>query len=188
MDCEPVSAVDALITGALPPVPEDLQAALRSDHAGETGAVYIYRGIEAISGDRELLAFAAAHRNTEERHLDLMNRLVPSDERSRLLPLWRLAGWLTGALPALVGRQAVFRTIGAVETFVDFHYQAQIDELDGRPEHAGLRALLVACRDDERQHRDEALDRLGKPGLLARLWIAMVGSGSKIGVYLATRI
>lgn len=34
---------------------------LRSDHAGETGAVYIYKGIEAVAqwrGDVELLNFA----------------------------------------------------------------------------------------------------------------------------------
>ena len=184
---KPVAAIDVLETGALPSVPADLRAALRSDHAGETGAVYIYRGIEAISGDPELLRFAAAHRATEEQHLELMNQLVPAGERSRLLPVWRLAGWLTGALPSLLGRPAVFRTIGAVETFVDFHYQAQIDELEGRPEHAGLRALLVSCRDDEREHRDEALEHLDPPGLLARLWIAMVASGSKIGVLLASR-
>jgi demethoxyubiquinone hydroxylase (CLK1/Coq7/Cat5 family) len=36
--------------------------------------------------------------------------------------LWRVAGWLTGALPALFGRAAVLRTIDAVETFVEGHY------------------------------------------------------------------
>ena len=38
-----------------------LQRELRSDHAGETGAVYIYKGIVAVATwrkDEELLSFA----------------------------------------------------------------------------------------------------------------------------------
>ena len=45
---------------------------LRSDHAGETGAVYIYKGIQAVAqwrGDLELMAFAKAHGATEADHL-----------------------------------------------------------------------------------------------------------------------
>lgn len=45
---------------------------LRSDHAGETGAVYIYKGIQAVAqwrGDLVLMAFAKAHGATEADHL-----------------------------------------------------------------------------------------------------------------------
>ena len=48
-----------------------LQRELRSDHAGETGAVYIYKGIVAVAlwrGDAELLSFAKAHGVTEADH------------------------------------------------------------------------------------------------------------------------
>ena len=34
---------------------------LRSDHAGEAGAVMIYKGILAITKDQELKSFALAH-------------------------------------------------------------------------------------------------------------------------------
>ena len=40
-----------------------------------------------------------------------------------------MMGWLTGALPALFGRKAIFATIEAVETFVDHHYAQQIARL-----------------------------------------------------------
>ncbi|NIM27417.1 MAG: demethoxyubiquinone hydroxylase family protein, partial [Gammaproteobacteria bacterium] len=70
--------------------------------------------------------------------------------------LWRMAGFTTGALPALFGARAVYVTIDAVETFVDGHYGAQIEALGARPEWRALRALLDACRADERAHRDEA--------------------------------
>ena len=97
--------------------------ALRSDHAGETGAVYIYRGILAVTRAPEVRAFARHHLATEQRHLEMMTQLLPREQHSRLLPLWRVAGWLTGMLPALFGPLAVYRTIDAVESFVDRHYE-----------------------------------------------------------------
>jgi demethoxyubiquinone hydroxylase (CLK1/Coq7/Cat5 family) len=97
--------------------------------AGETGAVFIYRGVIAVAGrrgDAELLGFAARHAATEAEHLRLIDAWLPPRQRSRLLGPWKLAGWLTGALPALAGRRAVYATIAAVERFVDAHYQQQI--------------------------------------------------------------
>ena len=161
---------------------------LRSDHAGETGAVYIYRGIRAVTRLDCLREFARQHEVTEERHLEIMNQILPREHRSRLLVLWRLAGWLTGALPALFGARAVYRTIDAVESFVDQHYRLQIDKLQARPRDRALRDILKACRDDELLHRDEARAHLQAPGLIGRLWVTIVGAGSRIGVYLASRL
>ena len=85
-------------------LPTYLERELRSDHAGEMGAVYIYRGISAVAKlrrDPELLSFAQAHGATEAEHLRLVENWLPTSQRSLLLGPWRLAGWLTGALPAL---------------------------------------------------------------------------------------
>ena len=161
--------------------------ALRSDHAGETGAVYIYLGIRAVTRDASVREFARQHQATEELHLKLMHQLVPPEQQSRLLPLWRMAGWITGALPALFGASAVFRTIDAVESFVDRHYLEQIDALRARPRDRALRNLLESCRADELMHRDEARSQLDAPGVIARLWVAAIGAGSKAGVYIASR-
>ena len=169
-----------------------LERELRSDHAGETGAVYIYRGMARIArwrGDAELLAFAQRHGQTEEQHLQLIEAWLPPARRSRLLGPWRLAGWLTGALPALFGSRAVYATIAAVETFVDQHYQAQIDHLQAHGGPDGLLPLLQQCQADEIHHRDEARQLAAHPlpGLL-RLWCAVVGAGSAGAVVLARRI
>ncbi|MGD8498242.1 MAG: demethoxyubiquinone hydroxylase family protein [Chromatiales bacterium] len=168
-------------------LPPDMIPALRSDHAGETGAVLIYAGILALSRDPEVLEFARHHLDTEQRHLELMERVVMPEHRSRLLPVWRLAGWLTGALPALFGARAVYRTIEAVESFVDGHYAEQIEVLRGRPEHRELYEILVSCRSDELAHRDDARGRLGQPGAIGRTWTALVDIGSRAGVFLAGR-
>jgi len=169
--------------------PRWLQQELRSDHAGEVGAVMIYRGVLAISRNSSVRQFAEAHLCTEQKHLKLMEDIVPVAGRTRLLPVWRLMGWLTGALPALFGPRAVFATIEAVETFVDRHYEQQIVRLDPEGPYDALRQLLVDCQADEVSHRDEAA-QLATParGLLLRLWCTIVGAGSAAAVVAAKRI
>lgn len=169
-------------------LPEALWPAVRSDHAGETEAFFIYRGILSVSRDPEVLVFAQQHLATERSHLTLMQRIVPPRRRSRLLALWRTAGWFTGALPALFGATAVFRTIEAVETFVDQHYAVQTSALAGDRRYAPLFELLEQSRLDEVAHRDDAKHRIDAPGPVGRLWCAIVGQGSRIGVAAASRL
>ena len=189
----PASVSPATAVGSVwPPfsgLPRWLQQELRSDHAGEFGAVMIYRGILGISRDTSVREFAESHLRTEQEHLALMEEIVPVAGRTRLLPLWRVMGWLTGALPALFGRQAVFATIEAVETFVDHHYQQQIKRLMPEGEHGPLRQVLVDCQADEVSHRDEATSlALPERNVILRLWCAVVGSGSAAAVVAARRV
>jgi len=179
-------------------MPAPLIADLRTDHAGETGAVMIYRGILAATRDDGVRRFAGRHLATEEGHLARIEPLLMPRQRSRLLPLWRAAGWLTGALPALAGPRATYATIEAVETFVDGHYAEQIASIDRhdpggtRPALQALRALLHVCRGDEVMHRDEAaalFRHAGRPPSLAlRLWVGAVGIGSRVAVGICRRI
>jgi len=183
----------ALLLPIPPSVPAELMEELRTDHAGETGAVWIYRGVLAFSRNEAVRDFARRHLATEQEHLRLVCELVPPRQRSCLLIPWRIAGFLTGALPALFGPRAVYGTIAAVETFVDRHYEHQIRALDGRPEYSTLQDLLRRCQEDECHHRDEASALAGggayaRPGPVLQAWCAVVGWGSESAVRVARRI
>jgi len=189
-DMTPTGTVDErTYIGTAGPLPAMLVADLRTDHAGETGAVMIYLGILAVTRDPGVRHFAQGHLATERGHLALIEPLLAVRQRSLLLPAWRIAGWLSGALPALFGPRAVYATIEAVETFVDHHYAEQIQWIDqqdpGRkhPPLQDLRTLLQSCRDDEISHRDEAAALFARDGqarsLALRVWVWMVGSGSR---------
>lgn len=187
-------------------LPRELVRELRTDHAGETGAVMIYRGVLAVSRDAALRGFAQHHLVTEQRHLELIEAVMPRGQRSWLLPMWRVSGWLTGALPACAGPRAVYATIQAVETFVDCHYVDQVRQIDallserpmGEPntpsdasacELQSLRAVLEQCRLDEVSHRDDAARRWdGRTSVLLRLWQGVVGRGSAWAVTVCRRI
>lgn len=157
---------------------------LRTDHAGETGAVWMYRGVLCFARDPALRDFAERHLATEQAHLQQIEHWLPAAARSRLLPAWRLAGWLTGALPALAGPRAVYATIEAVEEFVDRHYEEQLRRLDAHPGLQALHGTLLECQGDEIAHRDEAAAARGpRPiGLVLRAWRWLVGAGSGAAV------
>ena len=199
-------------------VPDALPAmmipALRSDHAGETGAVWIYRAMLALNRDAGLRPLLEAHIDQEKEHLATFDTLLPWRCRSRLLPFWRLAGAFTGAVAGLAGRRGMLATIAAVERFVDRHYLEQIEQLEALidPEqiaspacatgacgpsspadHAELLHLLKAFRDDECRHRDEALQALdegaaGDTGRALKVWCDLVERGSAIAVKAARAI
>ncbi|MEM1229485.1 MAG: demethoxyubiquinone hydroxylase family protein [Pseudomonadota bacterium] len=165
------------------------RAELRSDHAGEAGAVSIYEGVLRMAIDPEVRRFAQEHLRTERAHLKFFDDWLPPDAHSRLLPLWRLSGWLLGALPALLGPRWVYATIDAVETFVVAHYQAQLDHFPTTtPAQRQLRAQLEQFQADEGAHRDDAARRAEQPSGLLRAWQRVVGAGSAAAVAAAKRI
>ena len=170
-------------------IPADLIGEMRSDHAGETGAVWIYHGVLAFSRDAQVREFARRHRDTERHHLQRIAAVLPWPRHSWLLVPWRAAGFATGALPAIFGPRAVYATIAAVETFVNHHYQQQIDTLAGRVEHAGLRDMLIECQAEECEHRDESIAHQGDAaGGLLSAWCKLVGWGSAMAVHIARRV
>jgi 3-demethoxyubiquinol 3-hydroxylase len=138
-----------------------------------------------LARDRQLIEFAKHHLAAEQKHLNLMNGILPWRQRSRLIVFWKAAGFMTGFLPALFGPRAVYATVASVEVFVDQHYQAQIEKLQNS-EYPGLLNTLVSCQADEQAHRDEAKSLLIEPSsMLLQGWCWMVGFGSAQAVKLA---
>jgi ubiquinone biosynthesis monooxygenase Coq7 len=101
---------------------------------------------------------------------------------------WKIAGWDLGAWSALFGRNTVYSTIQAVETFVDQHYQQQIDQLQSHPEHETIVGVLTSCQTDEVHHKDDAVSRVGCTNLALKLWSNIIGIGSCGAVAICRRV
>ncbi len=150
----------------LPPLPgpsagrQRRAAMLRVDHAGELGAVFIYRGQRAVmaAGGRASMAATLAEMEAHERaHLARLEALI-TEARVRptaLAPLWRFAGFALGAATALIGETAAHACTEAVEEVIEAHYGAQVAELEGR--EPALAAELARFRDEEVAHRQAAI-------------------------------
>jgi|TARA_B110000305_G_scaffold235827_1_gene296158 ubiquinone biosynthesis monooxygenase Coq7 len=164
-----------------------LEAFLRSDHAGEVGAVYIYKGILTIAKDPELIEFSTRHLATEKEHLRKIEEILPINKRSKLVGLWKIAGYLLGFFPTLINSRIVFATIEAVEAFVEEHYEDQLKYLRAQPNpNKTLIDLLQSCQDDEIEHKIESGHKKQlTPGLFLNIWIKIVSGGSAFAVKVA---
>lgn len=165
---------------------------LRVDHAGELGAVFIYRGQRAIleqAGGRERTkATLEEMERQEEAHLARFDKLL-TEHRVRptlLAPLWRVAGFALGAGTALMGEKAAHACTEAVETVIEAHYAGQIAELEAHdPE---LAAELSAFRDDELAHRDAAVEEGAREAPGYGLISSVIQAGCRAAIKLSERI
>jgi 3-demethoxyubiquinol 3-hydroxylase len=161
-------------------LPATVVAARRADHARRAGALQVYRGILAASRDGAVRAFAARRLADEILYLWRIRRCMPSAARSRLLPLWRGAGWLTGATSALLGPRAVFATVAACERWIGRQHASRVERLSLHPQLQAQRAT-PAARHREQSSLCAAAD-VGPPvrsGAVAGSWSAIVGMGSQ---------
>lgn len=165
-------------------LPRNLRRDLRSDHAGETGAVMIYKGILAVTSDPRLRSFAEAHLETEQTHLTLFESWLPQSDKSRLLPLWEISGFLLGAIAALASTQLAFYTIEIVERFVVEHYESQIINA---PEN--LLDTLLRLQAEEKEHQLEAITlQANSKNLFFKSWGWLVDAGSRLAVNVARMV
>ncbi|MGB1351992.1 MAG: demethoxyubiquinone hydroxylase family protein [Luminiphilus sp.] len=168
-------------------LPTHLAGEMRSNHAGETGAVWIYKGILTVSRDPAIRLFAEHHLATEQTHLGFFEDWLTSRQKSLLLPLWRLSGFMLGAVSAVGGQNWVYASIEAVETFVVKHYESQYAALDDYGD-ATLTAAIHRFCSDEADHRDEAGGETQARSGLLKAWCWVVGVGSEQAVKIARRI
>jgi 3-demethoxyubiquinol 3-hydroxylase len=165
---------------------------LRVDHAGELGAVHIYRGQRAVLGEAPgqariagQLAEMEAH---EADHLARFDRLL-TERRVRptaLAPIWRLAGFALGAGTALLGEKAAHACTEAVETVIEEHYAGQIAELEDRePE---LAAELSKFRAEELAHRDLAVEEGAREAPGYPLLSAVIRTGCRAAIKISEKL
>lgn len=135
---------------------------LRVDHAGEHGAVQIYRGqravFDAVSGKKALSDTILAMEEGEATHLDTFNRLLAErGVRPTLLsPVWSVAGFGLGAVTALMGERAAMASTAAVEEVIEQHYAKQAESLAAAD--PALAETVSAFRADELEHKRTAED------------------------------
>ncbi|HWA63799.1 MAG TPA: demethoxyubiquinone hydroxylase family protein [Caulobacteraceae bacterium] len=165
---------------------------LRVDHAGELGAVHIYRGQRAVLGavkGHERAAESLARMEAQEaEHLARFDAML-TEARARpslLAPLWRAAGFALGAGTALMGEKAAHACTEAVETVIEGHYARQIEELQDRA--PALAAELSKFRDDELAHRDEAIAEGAQGAPAHALLTAAIRAGCHAAIRLAEKI
>ena len=139
---------------------------LKVNHAGEHGAIRIYRSQIAIARWRapdvvaqleEMLAHEVSHRAR------FAEAMPPRRARPcRMLFLWGIGGRLLGGGTALAGRNAIWACTAAVEEAVHRHLNDQLAFLSNRDQE--LYALIDSIKSEELSHLEHAEKNLTSHG------------------------
>jgi ubiquinone biosynthesis monooxygenase Coq7 len=168
---------------------EGSNAMIRVDQAGEYGATRIYAGQLAILGDRSRAGRQVAHMaEQEERHRAFFDAMMARrGVRPTLFqPFWDVAGFALGAVTAAIGPAAAMACTAAVETEIDLHYAAQLDELGSSdPE---LSDAVADFRAEELEHRDTALASGAESAFGYPVLSAAIRLGCRAAIAVAKRI
>lgn len=165
---------------------------LRVDHAGELGAVHIYRGQRAVlgraPGHERTAAQLEEMEGHEQVHLSRFDTLLNENQvRPTLLtPVWRAAGFALGAATALMGDKAAHACTEAVESVIEKHYADQIAEVTAS--NPALAAELTRFRDEELAHRDQAIEEGAREAPGYGLLSAVIRAGCKAAIRISEKL
>ena len=165
---------------------------LRVDHAGELGAVHIYRGQRAVLGaapGHERIAGQLEEMEGHEAvHLARFDKLLTERgvRPTLMTPVWRAAAFALGAGTALLGDKAAHACTEAVETVIEEHYAGQIAELADR--EPDLAAELSKFRDEELAHRDRALEEGAREAVGYPVLAAVIRAGCRAAIKISEKL
>lgn len=161
---------------------------LKVNHAGEYGAIRIYRAQIWLARSLypDIVAFLEETLSHEIRHCQLFYDAMPTRNAKprRIMALWGNGGFVLGFLTGLMGRQGVWICTAAVEAAVHRHLEDQLHFLNNRD--AELQALILSIQDEELQHMHHAEDHITANGLWARLLDRVISGATDTVIWLST--
>jgi ubiquinone biosynthesis monooxygenase Coq7 len=171
-------------------VDKDVERMIRVDHAGEFGAVQIYRGQLAILGHTAAGETIRHMHEQEQEHLKRFDELVAEHgvRPTALGPVWSVAGYALGAVTAFMGEKAAMACTAAVETVIDEHYARQAASLakDGEA-NAALKETIEKFRADEVAHRDTAIEHGAEEAPGYTVLSEAIKAGCRLAIKLSER-
>ena len=162
---------------------------IKVDHAGEHGAVNIYRAQRLVASIRapnllpQLLDFQRheeEHRRIFQAHLNMIGvRQCVSFHACGV------GGFTLGLITGVIGPSAIAATTYAVEHVVLSHLEEQLDFLRSNDQSA--HDCVVRIYADEKSHHDTAEAQIISDGLLTRMLIAIVKASTELVIRFGMR-
>ncbi len=159
-----------------------LKRILRVNHAGEYGAVRIYKGQYLA---RPLPVFKEMQKQEEE-HLAVFSQLLIAHKISPSLfqPFWYVGGSLLGIISAALGEKTAHACTIAVEEVIDEHYEKQVQSL----QEGSLKEMIQKFQEDERHHHNEAVMRGGRDAPFYGILSGIVKGITRGAIWISERI
>lgn len=169
------------------------QEMLRVDHAGEFGAVAIYRGQLAVferqHGKDRIVGQLREMAEQEQVHLDAFDQMLAAGHvrPTALSPIWNAAGFALGVGTALLGEKAAHACTEAVETVIEEHYGDQVSELTEAGE-TELAATMAKFQEEEVAHKDLATSEGAAQAPAYPLLSAAIRAGCRLAIRISEKV
>jgi ubiquinone biosynthesis monooxygenase Coq7 len=166
---------------------------LRVDHAGEYGAVAIYRGQLAVferqQGKERIIGQLKGMAAEEQDHLDAFDKMLAAGHvrPTAMSPVWNAAGFALGAATALLGEKAAHACTEAVETVIEEHYGDQVTELNAAGEDE-LAAKMAKFQEEEVAHKDLATAEGAAEAPGYALLSAFIRTGCRLAIRISEKV
>ncbi|MBB3062612.1 demethoxyubiquinone hydroxylase family protein [Microbulbifer rhizosphaerae] len=130
---------------------------LKVNHAGEFGAINIYRSQILVSRIfmRDLVPLLESFLADEKRHLQIFWTEIQSRNGVKCKSFWLcgLGGYFMGFVSELLGKKGIMACTWAVESVVVNHLNTQLTYLESKSDRAAYHTV-AAILEDEKNHRD----------------------------------
>lgn len=168
---------------------KEVERIIRVDHAGELGAINIYRAQifvaklfykDIVATLEDMLSHEIAHFNTFN---NLLNKR--GIRHCYALKLWSFGGGVLGFITALCGRNAIWVCTHSIESTVLHHLDWQLDFLEQHDKEAYQAVLSIKA--DEEEHQE-----LGKNnGINSPIYkpiFYIVRKSTELAIWLSTKL
>ena len=167
----------------------EVERILRVDHAGEFGAINIYRAQLALARRfykdiAPKLEEMLAHEREHFRRFDtiLKARRIRS---CYALYIWAAGGAIVGFVTGVLGRNAIWVCTDSIESTVLHHLEWQLSFLDAHD--AEVHAAVLSIKGDEEAHRDFGqTNGVRSPIYAPVFWV--VRRSTEIAIWLSTKL
>ena len=162
---------------------------LKVNHAGEFGAINIYRAqilVSKILG-RDYVPLLESFMADEKRHLNIFWTEIQRRNGTRCKSYWLcgLGGWVMGLISAFFGKRGIMACTWAVEFVVVNHLNEQLEYLAQKQDREAYDAVK-SILDDEKNHRDIGQNGGGMSKLYAP-FLFMIGAFTEAVIRIGMR-
>lgn len=166
---------------------KEYNSMLRVNHAGEFGAVQIYKGQLAVLKRPETKKMIEIMLSQEEEHFAYFDTKLKNEQirPTILTPFWRVMGFAIGAGTALLGRRAAMACTVAVEEVIEEHYEEQLQHpmID-----LELKDKIKEFQNDEVHHKEQGIEKFAKTAPCYPLLRQVIRQGTKFAIFLSKKI
>lgn len=167
----------------------EIERIIRVDHAGELGAINIYRAQLSIAKlfYKDIVPELSDMLTHEKEHFSTFNNLLlrRSIRSCYALWFWAIGGYILGLITGLLGRNAIWVCTNAIETTVLHHLDWQLNFLHKHDLEA--HNAVHSIKSDEEAHQKLGENKGTSSVLYSPIFFLVKGS-TKYAIWLSTKL